>query len=144
MHNQRNSTKRYSIKARSKREVCFVLIVESDLFLPSIYHPCRAYLKGIMRAYIEIAKTQMTLMNLSNIQPLSNYHILKFANEDTLIETYLHGYENYKISKSGWNAMLWIFFKQKFSSYIFLAIKRREKLIILNCEVQIKAVSEIV
>ena len=134
-----------AIKAKSKKEIYYVLTCEGGIYLPPIMDANSTYLKDIVRGAKKfIYSKDVNVIKLPQIKRLYVADLLKWGKQNTLINSYLPTYKYVKMPNRDWlcNVLNTIAF-DNFQNYVKHAYKERETSLTLTKGFTLSAIPEI-
>ena len=134
-----------AIKARSKREVYYVLTSEGGIYLPPIMDANSSYLKDIVRgSKLFLYNKNVKVTKVPQIKDLYIADLLKWGRDNTNIDSYLPEYKYAKYTNRDW---LWNILNtianDEFQNFVKAVCKNREQVLVLNMGLQWVAIPEI-
>ena len=133
------------IKAKSKKEVYFVLTTEGAIYLPPIMDADSSYLKEIAwGTKLFLYNKNVKVVKVPQIKRLYIADILKWGKSKTKIESYLPTYKYAKFPNREWlcNVLNTIAYDE-FQKYVKDAYRHREKEIVLTRGLDLVSIPEI-
>ena len=134
-----------AIKARSKKEVYYVLSAEGGIYLPPIMDANSSYLKDIVRGKKKfLYNKDVKVTKVPQIKELYIADLLNWGKDNSNIDSYLPEYKYAKHPNRDW---LWNILNSiahdKFQKFVKIACKNREQVLVLNMGLQLAATPEI-
>ena len=134
-----------AIKARSKKEVYYVLTTEGGIYLPPIIDANSSYLKEIARGTkLFLYSKNVKVIKVPQIKKLFVNDILKWGKSKTNIDAYLPTYKYVKFPNREWicNVLNTIAYED-FQKYVKEAFRNREKELVMTKGLDLAAIPEI-
>ena len=134
-----------AIKARSKKEVYYVLATEGGIYLPPIIDANSSYLKEIARGTkLFLYSKNVKVIKVPQIKKLFVNDILKWGKSKTNIDAYLPTYKYVKFPNREWicNALNTIAYED-FQKYVKEAFRNREKQLVMTKGLDLAAIPKI-
>ena len=134
-----------AIKARSKKEVYYVLTTEGGIYLPPIIDANSSYLKEIVRGTkLFLYSKNVKVIKVPQIKKLFVNDILKWGKSKTNIDAYLPTYKYVKFPNREWicNVLNTIAYED-FQKYVKEAFRNREKELVMTKGLDLAAIPEI-